>query len=131
MSGEWMLIIEQPAPWLNANDRVHWRTRARWTKAWRHAAWHAVANRDVNPIPLRLDQVHIIAELRFRDRRRRDPANWAPTAKAIVDGLVDYGLIADDDHRHVVGPDMRIGEPVARSARCAVVLTIVELEAIA
>lgn len=43
----------------------------------------------------------------WADNRRRDPGNWYPTAKAIVDGLVDAGILIDDDHTKVVGPDMR------------------------
>jgi hypothetical protein len=30
-----------------------------------------------------------------------------------VDGLVDYGLIEDDDDKHLIGPDLR---PSARRA---------------
>jgi len=46
---------------------------------------------------------------------RRDPANWYPSFKACVDGLVDAGVLNDDDHAHVIGPDMRIGPVVPRS----------------
>ena len=31
-----------------------------------------------------------------------------PTLKALVDGLVDAGLLPDDDARHLQGPDMRL-----------------------
>lgn len=35
--------------------------------------------------------------------------------KAGVDGLVDAGLLVDDDHRHLIGPDHRIDpEPCAK-----------------
>lgn len=37
-------------------------------------------------------------------RRRRDVANWMPTAKPIVDGLIDYGLLPDDSNRYLMGP---------------------------
>jgi hypothetical protein len=30
--------------------------------------------------------------------------NLYPTAKALVDGVVDYGFLADDNNAHVVGP---------------------------
>jgi hypothetical protein len=42
-------------------------------------------------------------------RGRYDPNNLWPTVKAVVDGFVDAGLLADDDHLHVIGPDMRHG----------------------
>lgn len=32
---------------------------------------------------------------------RADPANAAPTVKAIIDGLVDARVWDDDDHRHI------------------------------
>lgn len=47
--------------------------------------------------------------------RRRDPANWYPSFKALLDGLVDQGVLQDDDHTRLVGPDMRIGEVAAGS----------------
>lgn len=40
---------------------------------------------------------------------RYDPNNLWPTVKACVDGFVDAGILADDDHKHVIGPDMRHG----------------------
>jgi hypothetical protein len=59
-----------------------------------------------------LERVHIIGVLHSEDRQRRDPANWYPSFKACVDGLVDKGVLADDDHTRVVGPDMRMGHIV-------------------
>lgn len=44
---------------------------------------------------------------RFPDNRRREVANLQPTSKAIVDGLVDAGLLPDDQDEHCVGPDNR------------------------
>jgi crossover junction endodeoxyribonuclease RusA len=92
--------------WITANHRSTWYARAAQTKAWREiAAWRAY--RDL--AGLQFARAHVVGELRFRSLRRRDPANWAPTAKAVLDGLVDAGLFPDDDDAHVVGPDMRIG----------------------
>ena len=42
------------------------------------------------------DRVEVWIEVVPRDRRRRDPSNWMPTQKAMIDGLVDYGLVPDD-----------------------------------
>jgi len=91
---------------LNANHRLHWRTKAAASKKIRAAA--ATAAREAG-VPS-LERAHIIAEYLPTDRRRRDPANWAPSAKAAVDGLVDVGILPDDDHKHLTGPDMRLGE---------------------
>lgn len=105
---------------LTSNQRMHWRPKAKLTKEIREAACDA-ATRALVP---NLARVHIIATLHPHDRRRRDPANWYPTFKAAVDGIVDAGVLDDDDHTRVVGPDMRLGEPV-RGGR--VVLELIEL----
>lgn len=94
--------------WLTANDRGHWTKHAGLIAQWRqHAGW--AARRAKLP---KLDRVYILAELRFRDRRRRDPANWYPTVKASVDGLCDVGVLPGDWSHHVIGPDLRLG-PIA------------------
>lgn len=38
-----------------------------------------------------------------------DPANLYPTAKAIVDGLRDAGILVDDDWKRVDGPHLHHG----------------------
>ena len=55
-----------------------------------------------------LERARLVAWVRFPDGRRRDLHNYMPTLKALVDGLVDAGLLPDDDVRHLQGPDMRL-----------------------
>lgn len=114
------LLPEQPDPphryrlviyrggkrWLTANKRENRYAKARTIRQWRDiTAWLAFQGlRDV-----KVNHAHVVCELRFSTFRRRDPSNWAPTAKAVVDGLVDAGIFPDDDAVHVVGPDMRLG----------------------
>ncbi|MFH9227640.1 hypothetical protein [Streptomyces lydicus] len=105
---------------LNSNQRLHHHPRADITRVLRRAAW--AASREV---PY-LKRVHIVGVLHPEDRQRRDPANWYPSFKACVDGLVDQGVLDDDDHTRVVGPDMRIGHVVTGSR---LVLHIRELAA--
>jgi len=95
-------------PMLSANDRMHWRPKAAITARWRADA-RVLAQAARVP---HLERIRVVVEWLPPDRRRRDPANLAPVAKAVVDGLVDAGLVADDDHRHVTGPDLRLGEVV-------------------
>lgn len=97
--------------WINANSRLFYLERSRRTKAWRDKAAWAARGAHLPHLP----GGRVVCELRFADSRRRDPANWAPTAKACIDGLVDAGVFPDDSHKYVVGPDMRIGETVPRS----------------
>ncbi|MEW2081060.1 hypothetical protein [Streptomyces sp. NPDC005283] len=91
---------------LNANQRPHHYQRAEITKVLRRAGWAASRR-----IP-HLERAHIIGVLHPNDRQRRDPANWYPSFKACIDGLVDQGVLDDDDHTRVIGPDMRIGHVV-------------------
>jgi len=113
--------IELPAGLrlLNANQRLHHVPKAKLTAAIRDAAMEAVADNptlmnalaQAKPGPL-FQRAHILGLLHPATERRADPANWYPSFKAAVDGLVDAGLLDDDDHEHVVGPDMRLGTKV-------------------
>lgn len=97
-------------PWITANQRLFWRVRSTRTKAWRTYTERLART---SGIP-RLERAWIVAEIAFGDKRSRDAANWSPTAKAIVDGLVDAGMFADDNTTHVIGPDLRVGDVVKR-----------------
>lgn len=111
--------------WLNSNDPVGGKLfyrRRHVVKAWREAAyWKAVQA----GIP-RLPRAYILAELCFNDRRHRDPANYYPTVKAAVDGLVDAGVLPDDSQDYLVGPDMRLG-PCMGIGRGQLVLNVFAL----
>lgn len=101
----WLEIrIPAPAEWLNSNDRRHRMADAKITKAWRLAT--SLACRNIGPLNW---PVEITAHIWKPRNNRYDPGNLYPTAKACVDGLVDAGLLPDDDHTHVTGPDMRHG----------------------
>jgi hypothetical protein len=90
--------------WISSNQRLFWAEKARRTKAWRDLACVMATQFNLPWLP----KAHIIADLHFPDRRVRDANNYADTAKACIDGLVDAGMFDDDDHTRVVGPDMRI-----------------------
>jgi hypothetical protein len=93
---------------LNANQRPHWAVKARITKQLRSDAFVMAKYHKVPP--LQRARVFCIVQP-SPQTRRRDPANWAPSAKALADGLVDAGVLPDDDSKHLIGPDMRLGEP--------------------
>jgi hypothetical protein len=102
---------------MNANQRLHYRRRAEYTEAIRSAAMQAVSDcpalmealAAAKPGPL-FQRAHVLGILHPPTGGRRDPANWYPTFKAAVDGIVDAGLLEDDDHTRLLGPDMRLGE---------------------
>lgn len=101
-----MLEIRIPAPeqWINSNQRLHRMQTAKLTKAWRTAS--QIASRGLEPLQT---PIHVTAYIWKPRNGRYDPGNLYPTAKAILDGLVDSGLIEDDDYTRVIGPDMRHG----------------------
>lgn len=100
------MTIEIPAPadWINSNQRIHRMQTAKLTKAWRGAA--KALSTGMAPLT---PPVRVVATIWKPRAGRYDPGNLYPTAKAILDGLVDSGVIEDDDYTRVVGPDMRHG----------------------
>jgi crossover junction endodeoxyribonuclease RusA len=98
---EWRLEFPAPAPWLNMNSRLQHRAQAGERKLWRDAA-HVWAKH--RKLPKGLTKVRIDATLAFPTNRRRDVSNYMATVKAVVDGLVDYGLIRDDADEYLIGP---------------------------
>ena len=124
MSRQWVMVVPQPDEWINANHRTHWAVTGRRVVSWRGAAkLHA---RRVH-LPVGLGRARVECAFQFTDARRRDVGNLAPTAKAIVDGLVDYGLLPDDDDAHLIGPDLRRG-PKSPDGIGLVVVTVTELD---
>lgn len=96
---------EWPGDLLNVNAlRGQTRYTGRLAAPWR-AYGVGLAHRAGRPpvaVPAR-----IWAEFRFPTNHRRDTPNLYPTAKAIVDGLVDAGLLPDDCDGVVEGPFLR------------------------
>lgn len=104
---------------LNSNQRLHHRPKGERTAELRAAAMEAVSDNPAlmkalsaaKPGPL-FQRAHILGIFHPATNGRCDPANWYPSFKAAVDGIVDAGLLDDDDHTRVVGPDMRLGPKV-------------------
>jgi hypothetical protein len=99
---------------LTANQRLHWRERAARTQILR---LNAAKLQQSTEHRHHFERAHCIYVLGFPDSRRRDPANWQPTVKALIDGLVSgpahfngfrWPLLPDDDWSHLTGPDPRI-----------------------
>jgi crossover junction endodeoxyribonuclease RusA len=118
----WRLELPAETTLINANDRMHPVKRAPYIQVIRNAAW-AMARHHKIPA---LQRAHIFYVIHPDTKgRRRDPGNWSPSAKAAVDGLVDAGVLPDDDHTRLLGPDPRIGTPVKGSQ---LVLWITDLD---
>ena len=103
----------QPGKLLSLNDRTHWATQARLKKAWRGTTgWAALQL----PKSFRPANSKILVEvvLPVKRMQRRDAHNFVATVKPIVDGLVDAGVVTDDDTTRVVTaePSFAVGDRV-------------------
>lgn len=86
--------------WLSANQRLHWAPKAARTRWLRTYAIGRTRQVGVEPF----DVVHVAAFIGYMRNGTADPANAAPTVKALIDGMTDAGVWADDDSTHVIGP---------------------------
>ncbi|MEV7512039.1 hypothetical protein AB0O57_29195 [Streptomyces sp. NPDC091201] len=108
----WTLLMPY-SELLTSNQRLHHMAVHRIRKRLRADA-AAVARAQLVP---GLDRAAVFYALHPRPiNRKRDPGNWAPSAKAYVDGFVDAGVLPDDDHVHLLGPNPVMGPPVASGA---------------
>jgi Holliday junction resolvase RusA-like endonuclease len=109
---EWLLEFPAPAPWLNLNSRLRHKAQSAERKLWRDAT-HVWAQ--YRHLPKGLERIQITATCAFPTAHRRDVDNYAPTVKACIDGLKDYGLVPDDNAKHVTAVELRMSDQ--RSAR--------------
>lgn len=93
----WELVREdRPLP-MNAYRRLHFRERAIYDAAWRSTfGWLARAAK-VPP----LAAVTVTVAQTCRRPPLPDVGASFPTAKAAIDGLVDAGVLTDDDPAHL------------------------------
>lgn len=94
------------SPWLNSNDRDHWRTTSPIVKSWNENAEAAAM---AAGLPKGLVRIRIDGQVIKPRAGRYDAMNFYPTAKACVDGLVTYGLVVDDSNEYVEGPFLTAG----------------------
>lgn len=97
---------------LTANDKHHWARKAALTKQLRR--WGYLLGREGQGVArLHLTRARVECEFAYPDRRRRDRHNLAPTVKALMDGLIDAGLLPDDADRYLDGPHTVIADHLA------------------
>lgn len=97
---------------ITANDKPHWAARARLTKQLRQ--WGYLLGREGEGVAcFGLQHARVEVEFAYPDRRRRDRSNLAPTVKALMDGLIDAGLLPDDSDRFLDGPHTIIADRLA------------------
>nr|DAH25724.1 MAG TPA: crossover junction endodeoxyribonuclease [Caudoviricetes sp.] len=123
MTGTQELVIKIHAnEWISANDRMHWRERASRTKRLRRKAYFAARQNWLFP----MRRVFLIAHVQYATNGRADPANAYPTVKALVDGLTDFGVLTDDDSKHL--PAMTFKRAPGRCSKGWHVITLTLVE---
>jgi crossover junction endodeoxyribonuclease RusA len=117
-----ILRIELPSglPLLNANDRLHYRERSKRTEKLRSEAYKAAKAQPFMPFT----KVRLRCIFRAPDKRRRDVANLYPSFKACIDGLVDAGVLPDDNDRYVTEVCLVRGEDAPKKAQ--LILQVIE-----
>lgn len=102
------VTIELPIPpsACHSNSRVHWTERATANSAMRQwACYRARAANDRQP---RWHRATITVQAHYDDHRRRDNDGLLASLKSAIDGIVDAGILHDDDQiTYVVLPAMR------------------------
>lgn len=82
---------------LNSNDRFGWQAKSSRTKKIRELARRATCSAGL----LVATPVELTCHVQYARAGRHDAHNLQPTCKALIDGMVDAGLLEDDDDLHV------------------------------
>lgn len=83
---------------ISANDRMHFRVKSQLTQFLRKLSGGRKWGR---PVYTKRNPCTITVDIQPPTSRRMDAPNWYPTIKALIDGLVDGGLLSDDNN-HVI-----------------------------
>lgn len=126
----WRIALPEGMKLLNENQtrRMHWHTKSDLAAAIRQAAYFAACQALQDGMP-RMQRAHIFYVIHPGPRvTRRDPANWAQSAKAAIDGVVDAGVLPDDDSTRCLGGDPRLGPPVKGSQLVLIVTDLDQMD---
>lgn len=99
--------VYQRNPMLNANDRDHWRVTRPITAEWRERGNLAATGLQVHR--LGIQHATINAYIHRPSLIKSDAGNFYPTVKPIIDGMVEAGLLPDDNDDHLSGPFLHKG----------------------
>lgn len=114
----WTLVVDCCGRPVLSNNRLHHYVKAQQIKPWREAGC-VLARKAQVP---RLRSVHIDVWGRYPNRKTPDVDAVAPTLKAVLDGIVDAGVIPDDKPPFVESitfwaPKVEAGKPPALIVR--------------
>lgn len=89
-----VITVDFPPPQLHAHNKGHWRSKAKHVRAFRDAA------REIAE-PLRpeepLSRALLSYDIFYPAKRRYDLTNTVQSLKPAIDGLVDAGIMDDDN----------------------------------
>lgn len=115
-----MVVLELgPAPAkplsLNEMNGMHWADRRRRTEPWKALAI-VMARQAGLPALIGAAPCTVTVTIPVRGMYRRDPHNYVPVVKAVVDGLVRAGVWPDDIPEYVtVNEPVLVIEPASAS----------------
>ena len=103
VSEELIIVLPLPAKVLQPNCTIaSWGGRmmkARATRKYKRLTREAVEDAKIESMPWW--RCTVDAKFFYKTKRRRDQDNAMGSLKAAYDGIVDAGLVADDDYEHM------------------------------
>lgn len=124
-----MVVLElgpcpAPAVSLNQTRGMHWADLRRATDPWKLLAWVTATNAHLAEV-INGTPCNVTVHIPVRTKARRDPHNYIPVCKAVVDGLVRAKVWPDDNEafvtvfepKFVVDPSMRTAALVVLEVR--------------
>lgn len=95
------LTLPLPPRELSPNARVHWRKKAAITARCRENAYWETLSFESTEWEHLYKTATMQATFYWPTKHRRDVLNAESSLKAYIDGIVDSGMIPDDDHLHL------------------------------
>lgn len=117
-----VVTIDGHPPNANQKRRMHHFREAESNRVWRRAAFmlgkQALRESRIHGTPF--DRATLEVVWLYRVERRRDTTGVIEAIKPLVDGLVDCGLLLDDDSRHLVSVTASLEKGAADAVRLIV-----------
>lgn len=118
-----MIVLDLPhALWWSANDRLHWQAVRRKKKTVRLLAQAAARGTE------RFQVARLDVQVHYPTNAQADPHNIASTVlKAAIDGIVDAGVLPDDDDKHLTAVTITRGPKTSVRGIYRLTLTLQEV----
>lgn len=116
----WTFRLPWTSPPLSLNSRIHWAAKARITSSVRRTT-----SRLCKPLGA-ANQIQVTLTYIPKDSRRRDADNLVATLKPICDGIVDAGVVTDDDPAHMIKDMPVIAAADPKDPRLELTITVLD-----